>query len=80
MSKLVIVESPSKSRTIEKYLGSGYKVTASMGHIMDLTTSGKFGLGVDVDNGFKASYEPIKGKKTFVNDLKKLSKSYDEIY
>ena len=80
MSKLVIVESPSKSRTIEKYLGSGYKVTASMGHIMDLTTSGKFGLGVDVDNNFKASYEPIKGKKTFVNDLKKLSKNYDVIY
>ena len=80
MNKLVIVESPSKSRTIEKYLGSGYKVTASMGHIMDLATSGKFGLGVDVENNFKPSYEPIKGKKTFINDLKKLSKNYDVIY
>lgn len=80
MNKLVIVESPSKSRTIEKYLGSGYKVTASMGHIMDLATSGKFGLGVDVENNFKPTYEPIKGKKTFINDLKKLSKNYDVIY
>ena len=80
MNKLVIVESPSKSRTIEKYLGSGYKVTASMGHIMDLATSGKFGLGVDVENNFKPSYEPVKGKKTFINDLKKLSKNYDVIY
>ena len=46
--KLVIVESPSKSHTIEKYLGSDYKVVSSLGHIRDLKTTGKFGLGVDV--------------------------------
>ena len=50
MKNLVIVESPSKSHTIEKYLGSGYKVVSSMGHIRDLATSGKYGLGVDTEN------------------------------
>ena len=64
MSKnLVIVESPAKSKTIEKYLGKDYKVLSSKGHIRDLATSGKFGLGVDVDNDFKPNYIPIKGKK-----------------
>ena len=51
--KLVIVESPAKSKTIEKYLGGDYKVVSSVGHIRDLSTKGKFGLGVDVDNDFK---------------------------
>ena len=51
--KLVIVESPHKSKTIEKYLGSEYKVVSSVGHIRDLSTSGKFGFGVDIDNNFK---------------------------
>ena len=51
--KLVIVESPSKSKTIEKYLGSDYKVVSSKGHIWDLATTGKFGLGVDIENHFK---------------------------
>ena len=60
---LVIVESPSKSKTIEKYLGKDYKVVSSKGHIRDLATTGKFGLGVDVDNDFKPSYIPISGKK-----------------
>ena len=56
MSKnLVIVESPAKSKTIEKYLGSDYKVLSSKGHIRDLATTGKFGLGVDIDNGFTPS-------------------------
>ena len=50
---LVIVESPSKSKTIEKYLGKEFKVVSSKGHIRDLATSGKFGLGVDVENDFE---------------------------
>lgn len=80
MKNLVIVESPSKSKTIEKYLGKNYKVVSSKGHIRDLTTTGKFGLGVDVDNGFKPSYAPIKGKKKVITDLKKLSKESDKVY
>lgn len=71
MKKLVIVESPAKSKTIEKYLGSDYKVVSSKGHIRDLATSGKFGLGVDVDNNFEANYIPIKGKSKDINALKK---------
>ena len=58
---LVIVESPSKSKTIEKYLGKDYKVVSSKGHIRDLATTGAFGLGVDIENGFKPNYVPIKG-------------------
>ena len=50
---LVIVESPSKSKTIEKYLGKDYKVVSSKGHIRDLSNKGKFGLGVDIENDFK---------------------------
>ena len=50
---LVIVESPAKSKTIEKYLGSDYKVVSSKGHIRDLSTKGKYGLGIDVENAFK---------------------------
>ena len=80
MKKLVIVESPSKSKTIEKYLGSDYKVVASMGHIRDLATTGKFGLGVDVENDFTPSYVPMKGKKKTISSLKKMSKEVDEVY
>lgn len=80
MKKLVIVESPSKSKTIEKYLGSDYKVVASMGHIRDLATTGKFGLGVDVDNEFEPSYIPMKGKKKVITELKKLTKEVDQVY
>ena len=69
--KLVIVESPSKSKTIGKYLGSSYKVVASQGHIRDLATSGKLGLGVDVEHGFQPNYVPIKGKKKMITALKK---------
>ena len=69
--KLVIVESPSKSKTIEKYLGSDYKVVSSKGHIRDLATTGKYGLGVDVENGFTPKYIPIKGKANVIKDLKK---------
>ena len=80
MKNLVIVESPSKSKTIEKYLGKDYKVVSSKGHIRDLTTTGKFGFGVDVDNGFAPSYAPIKGKKSVITELKKLSKASDKVY
>ncbi len=80
MKNLVIVESPSKSKTIEKYLGSDYKVVASMGHIRDLATTGKFGLGVDVDHNFEPTYIPMKGKKKVISDLKKLVSSSDKVY
>ena len=77
---LVIVESPSKSKTIEKYLGSKYKVVSSKGHIRDLATSGKYGFGVDVDNQFTPTYEPIKGKKKVIDELKKEAKNSDFVY
>ena len=81
MSKhLVIVESPSKSRTIEKYLGKDYKVVSSKGHIRDLATSGKFGLGVDMEDGFKPNYVPISGKKKIITELKKEVKDSDIVY
>lgn len=81
MSKnLVIVESPAKSKTIEKYLGKDYKVLSSKGHIRDLATSGKYGFGVDIDNGFKPNYEPIKGKKKDITALKKEVKAVDKVY
>lgn len=76
---LVIVESPSKSKTIEKYLGRDYKVVSSKGHIRDLSTTGKFGLGVDVEGDFKPSYVPIPGKKKLISDLKKEVSSFDKI-
>ena len=78
--KLVIVESPSKTKAIGKYLGSDYKVVSSKGHIRDLATSGKFGLGVDVENNFEPNYIPITGKKKIISDLKKEAKSADIIY
>ena len=77
---LVIVESPSKSKTIEKYLGSDYKVVSSKGHIRDLATTGKYGLGVDIDDGFKPNYVPIKGKSSVIKELKKDVKDSDMIY
>ena len=80
MKNLVIVESPSKSKTIEKYLGNDYKVVSSKGHIRDLATTGKFGFGVDVDDGFKPNYEIIKGKKSVVTELKKLAKESNLVY
>lgn len=77
---LVIVESPSKSKTIEKYLGKDYKVVSSKGHIRDLATSGKYGLGVDIEDGFKPSYVPIKGKGSVIKELKKDVKDSDMVY
>ena len=80
MKNLVIVESPSKSKTIEKYLGKGYKVVSSKGHIRDLATKGKYGLGVDIEDNFLPTYEIIKGKKKMVSDLKKEVKESDKVY
>ena len=79
MKNLVIVESPSKSKTIEKYLGKDYKVTSSKGHVRDLATTGKYGLGVDLEDHFKPNYKVIKGKGKLITDLKKEIKSSDYV-
>ena len=77
---LVIVESPSKSKTIEKYLGKDYRVVSSKGHIRDLATTGKFGLGVDIENDFAPNYIPITGKKKVITELKKDVKDSDKVF
>ena len=74
---LVIVESPAKARTIEKYLGTNYKVVASMGHLRDLPKSK---LGVDIEAGFEPQYIPVKGREDVIADLKKRSKSANIVY
>lgn len=79
MKNLVIVESPSKSKTIEKYLGNDYKVLSSMGHIRDLATTGKNGYGIDVTDEFKPNYIVIKGKNKLITSLKKEAKDADNI-
>ncbi len=78
--KLVIVESPAKTHTIGEFLGSEYKVVSSKGHIRDLATSGKYGLGVDIENDFKPTYIPIKGKKKDISALKKDIKESEFVY
>ena len=78
--KLVIVESPAKTKSIGKYLGNDYKVVSSKGHIRDLSTKGKFGLGVDVENNFKPDYTTIKGKKKVIDELKKDVATSDFVY
>ncbi len=77
---LVIVESPSKAKTIGKYLGKNYIVKSSVGHIRDLSTTGPGGLGVDVDNKFAPTYEIIRGKKKVINELIKDAKNADHVY
>ena len=77
---LVIVESPSKSKTIEKYLGKDYKVVSSKGHIRDLSTTGQYGLGVDIENGFVPNYVAIKGKNSVIKELKRDVKESDFVY
>ena len=80
MKNLVIVESPSKSKTIEKYLGKDYKVVSSKGHIRDLAIKGKDGLGVDVENDFKPTYVVSKDKKDVVKELKANTKKAEKVY
>lgn len=81
MSKnLVIVESPSKTKPIEKYLGKDYKVLSSKGHVRDLSTHGKYGLGVDIENDFKPDYVTMKGKNSVIKELKSEVKKVDHVY
>ena len=76
-TNLVIVESPAKAKTITKYLGPGYQVKASMGHVRDLPKSK---IGVDVEHDFQVDYQPIKGKEEVIGDLKKAAKKSDKVY
>lgn len=74
---LVIVESPAKAKTIKKYLGKGYEIKASMGHIRDLPSKG---INVDIENNFEPTYAVMKGKKKTVNSLKSAAKKVDDLY
>ncbi|MGE4484575.1 MAG: type I DNA topoisomerase [Oscillospiraceae bacterium] len=76
-TNLVIVESPAKAKTIGKYLGSGYKVTASMGHLRDLPKST---MGVDIENGFIPDYKPVKGREETISELKKEASASGRVY
>lgn len=80
MKNLVIVESPAKEKTIEKYLGKDYKVMSSKGHIRDLATSGKYGLGIDVENDFVPKYIISKDKKKVVKELETALKSASKVF
>lgn len=77
MSKLIIVESPAKAKTIKKYLGRGYEVVASMGHLRDLPKST---MGVDIENDFEPRYINIKGKGPIIKDLKKSASKADKVF
>lgn len=77
--KLVIVESPAKCETIKKYLGEDYRVEASLGHVRDLATRGKGGLGVDIEHGFVPTYIINKEKEGVVKKLHYAAKSADEV-
>ena len=76
-TNLVIVESPSKAKTIGKYLVSDYQVKACMGHLRDLPKST---MSVDIEHNFEPVYQPVKGKEDIINDLKKSAKNSDKIY
>ena len=78
--KLLIVESPKKCETISRYLGGDYKVMASEGHIRDLSTKGKGGLGIDVENGFAPNWELSKSRTGIVKKLKEATKGAEEVY
>ncbi|MBQ1320992.1 MAG: type I DNA topoisomerase, partial [Solobacterium sp.] len=80
MKNLVIVESPSKSKTIQKYLGPDYTVVSSKGHIRDLAIRGKDGLGVDVEAGFVPTYEISKDKKEIVKDLQNKAAKAGQVF
>ena len=77
MANLVIMESPSKANTVKSYLGSNYKVIASVGHVRDLPKST---LGVDIDNNFEAHYINIRGKGDIIKEIKKEAKHATKIY
>ena len=76
-SYLVIVESPSKAKTIGKYLGADYQVKASMGHLRDLPKST---MGVDIENAFEPEYIPLDTKKEIIDELRKAAKKADAVY
>src|SRR5688572_1452428 len=76
-SSLVIVESPAKAKTIGKYLGRGFKVRATVGHVLDLPEKK---LGIDVDHGFEPEYVPIPGKEPVLADLKKYAHDAREVF
>ncbi|MCL2391725.1 MAG: type I DNA topoisomerase [Oscillospiraceae bacterium] len=76
-SNLVIVESPAKAKTIGKYLGADYKVTASMGHLRDLPKST---LGVDIEHGFAPDYQPVKARESTISELSKAAKNSSNVY
>ncbi|MBQ9457722.1 MAG: type I DNA topoisomerase [Bacilli bacterium] len=78
--KLVIVESPKKSETIGKYLGSDFKVLASEGHIRDLSTHGKGGLGIDIEGGFKPDWQLTPAKERVISSLRKAAKDAEVVY
>ena len=78
--KLLIVESPAKSKTIENYLGGDYHVEASMGHIRDLSIKGKGGFGVDIENNFKPEYVILDDKKAIVEKLKKYANEAEHVF
>lgn len=80
MKNLVIVESPSKSKTIQKYLGKDYTVVSSKGHIRDLAIKGKDGLGVDIEAGFVPTYVVSKDKQDVVKELTEQAKKADNVY
>ena len=77
MRKLLIVESPAKAKTIKKYLGGDFEVTASMGHVRDLPKSK---LGVDIEHGFEPNYVDIKGKEELIDKLRNAAAESDEVY
>ena len=77
MANLVILESPAKANTVKGYLGSSYKVVASVGHVRDLPKSS---LGVDIDDHFKAKYINIRGKGPLIKELKKEAKAANNVY
>src|SRR4051794_8147737 len=72
---LVVVESPAKAKTIKKYLGAGYEVVASKGHVKDLPKK----MGIDIEHGFEETYEVIRGKEKVLSELKGSAKDADEI-
>ncbi len=82
VNRLLIVESPAKAKTIKKFLGTGYTVKASMGHIRDIPSKGrgKKRFGIDLDNNYTPNYEPIKSREKTLKDLEAAAKKADEVY